>query len=91
MSADVPGRARISLHDTHVARLLEVSVRTVGQRVERMMRRVGVPSRGALIARCYAAEVLAVRVWPPIWSGTYCLEFTSAATGAAGAVAPKVS
>jgi hypothetical protein len=78
-------------HDTHIARLLEISVRTVAQRVERMMRRVGAPSRGALIARCYAAEVLAVQVWPPTWSGTYCLEFTAAAGGAARAAAPKAS
>lgn len=64
------------LHDSHVARKLGISVRTVAQRVERMMRRVDAPSRGALVARCYAAGALTAGVWPPAWSGRYCLTFS---------------
>lgn len=52
-----------------IGTLLGISARTVELHVETMLRRSGAECRAELIARCYAAGVLSVRVWPPTWSG----------------------
>jgi DNA-binding NarL/FixJ family response regulator len=65
--------AAAGMTNRHIGRILGISVRTVDLHVETMRRRTGATCRGELIARCYAAGVLAIMVWPPAWSGSRCL------------------
>jgi DNA-binding CsgD family transcriptional regulator len=58
--------------NTEIAHALSISVRTVESHVRSMLQKFGSKSRTGLVARCYAAGVLAQGSWPPKWSGTQC-------------------
>ncbi|MGH3158135.1 MAG: response regulator transcription factor [Streptosporangiaceae bacterium] len=65
--------AAAGMTNRHIGHVLGISARTVDLHVETMRRRTGATCRGELIARCYAAGVLAIMVWPPAWSGSRCV------------------
>jgi DNA-binding CsgD family transcriptional regulator len=73
--------AAAGMTNRHIGRVLGISVRTVDLHIETMRRRIGATCRGELIARCYAAGVLATMVWPPAWSGSRCLAVASGGAG----------
>ena len=51
--------------NAQTARRLHISHHTVAQHIADMLRRAQASSRGELIARAYAAGVLAPDIWPP--------------------------
>jgi DNA-binding CsgD family transcriptional regulator len=53
------------LTSSAVAAELHISEHTVAQHVGEMFRRFGARSRSELVARAYAAHILAAGVWPP--------------------------
>jgi DNA-binding CsgD family transcriptional regulator len=55
--------------NTQTAKRLHISHHTVAQHIADMLRRAQASSRGELIARAYAAGVLAPDIWPPCPSG----------------------
>jgi DNA-binding NarL/FixJ family response regulator len=65
--------AAAGMTNKRIGRALGISARTVDLHVETMLRRTGATCRAELIARCYAAGILAVMSWPPAWSGSRCL------------------
>jgi DNA-binding CsgD family transcriptional regulator len=54
-------------------RRLGISRRTVEFHLSAMLRRTGAKSSTELVARCFAAGVIAPNVWPPQWSGQLCV------------------
>jgi DNA-binding CsgD family transcriptional regulator len=59
-----------------IARILCISIRTVDQHIQSMLRRTEAEDRAELVARCYAGGILRSGVWPPAWSGHYCMDLT---------------
>lgn len=55
------------------ARLLHLSAATVGAHVTRLHTRLGVGSRGALVAKAIHLGVVDVDAWPPSATGGRCL------------------
>ena len=73
-----------------IARVLDISIRTVEEHIESMLRRSGAGSRVELIARCYAAGTLLTGVWPPSWSGIRCVQIAKVSARAAATPEDKV-
>ena len=65
--------AATGMTNKRIGHRLGISVRTVDLHLETMYRRTGAACRAELIARCYAAGILAIMAWPPTWSGSHCL------------------
>jgi DNA-binding CsgD family transcriptional regulator len=62
-----------------IARLLQISPRTVDDHLAAARLRVGAMSTGELIGRCWAAGILEAGRWPPRWSGKTCVQFVELA------------
>lgn len=56
-----------------VATSLRMSPHTATHHLGNMLKKSGSSNRTELIARAYAAGVLVTGLWPPGWSGRYCL------------------
>jgi DNA-binding CsgD family transcriptional regulator len=61
-----------------VASSLSMSPHTATHHLGNMLRKSGSSNRTELIARAYAAGVLVAGLWPPGWSGRYCLPTAAA-------------
>jgi DNA-binding CsgD family transcriptional regulator len=56
-----------------VATSLQMSPHTATHHLGNMLKKSGSSNRTELIARAYSAGVLLTGLWPPGWSGRYCL------------------
>jgi DNA-binding CsgD family transcriptional regulator len=56
-----------------VASALCMSPHTATHHLGNMLRRSGSSNRTELIARAYASGILVPGLWPPRWSGRFCL------------------
>jgi DNA-binding CsgD family transcriptional regulator len=57
-----------------VASALCMSPHTATHHLGNMLRRSGSSNRTELVARAYASGVLVAGLWPPHWSGRFCLQ-----------------
>jgi len=57
-----------------VATALCMSPHTATHHLGNMLRRSGSSNRTELVARAYASGVLVSGLWPPHWSGRFCLQ-----------------
>jgi DNA-binding CsgD family transcriptional regulator len=56
-----------------VAKSLQMSPHTATHHLGNMLKRTGSLNRTELVARAYAAGILLAGLWPPKWSGRYCI------------------
>ena len=70
---DVLCQLAAGLTNDEAASAMSVSGHTVAGHLRTMLARASARNRAELVARAYAAGVLAAHSWPPRWSGRRCL------------------